>query len=206
MNLTGLGFAMIKVFWGPEIKKDYAQLWQRCIPSALGMKYGNQIASKIRSNKFRYDQIEKLTKVPWWFVGCLHQMEASLSFAKHLHNGDPLTARTKQVPAGRPVLGNPPFSWETSAIDAIKLKKLDQVTDWSIEHVLYLIEGFNGYGYRQYHPTVKTPYIWSMTNNYTKGKYVADNKYNPEAVSQQCGVACFLKALDIFTPTGELKK
>ena len=32
--------------------------------------------------------------------------------------------------------------------------------------------GFNGWGYRLYHPNVKTPYLWSYTDKYSKGKYI----------------------------------
>jgi len=39
------------------------------------------------------------------------------SFKLHLHNGDPLTARTVNVPKGRPKTGQPPFAWGISAKD-----------------------------------------------------------------------------------------
>ena len=194
---------MIDVVWGPQLRADYESLWKACKVSALGEKYGKQIADKILANKTRYQKIQASTGVPWWFIGCLHNMEAGLSFAKHLHNGDPLTARTVQVPKGRPLVGNPPFTWEQSANDAIHLKSLHLIKDWSIAHALFLLEGFNGYGYRQYHPTVKSPYLWSMTSNYSKGKYVADGKWSSTAVSQQCGIACILKALKVFDEDGK---
>jgi lysozyme family protein len=40
-----------------------------------------------------------------------------------------------------------------------------------------------------------TPYLWSFSNNYEKGKFVADGHYDPEAVSKQCGAALMLKAI-----------
>jgi lysozyme family protein len=85
-------------------------------------------------------------------------MAASLNFNRHLHNGDPLTARTVQVPAGRPKTGEPPFTWEESATDALMLEKLDQWEDWSVPGTLYKLEQYNGWGYRLAHPDVKSPY------------------------------------------------
>ena len=67
----------------------------------------------------RYASVSAQTGVPWWVIGLIHMMEAGQSFRCHLHNGDPLTARTVQVPAGRPKTGQPPFIWEESAADAL---------------------------------------------------------------------------------------
>lgn len=197
---------MIPVVWGNALAADYKELWKQSVVSALGLKYGKADALKILANRSKYEEIQKLTGVPWWFIGVIHKMEAGLRFDRHLHNGDPLTARTKMVPAGRPLAmpasGHFPYTWQESALDALKLKSLDKNKDWSIAHALFLLEGYNGYGYRQYHPTVKSPYLWSMTSVYKKGKYVADGKWSSEAVSQQCGIACILKELKIFDANG----
>ncbi len=97
-------------------------------------------------------------------------MEASQNFTRHLHNGDPLTARTRQVPAGRPRTGNPPFTWEASATDALTLDGFNSWTDWTVAGALFKLERFNGSGYRLYHPQVKSPYLWSFSNHYTEGQ------------------------------------
>ena len=52
---------------------------------------------------------------PWFFLGVIHAMESRFNFERHLHNGDPLSARTVRVPKGFPKAGNPPFTWEVSA-------------------------------------------------------------------------------------------
>src|SRR2546423_191902 len=69
----------------------------------------------------RYKVIEATTGVPAHVVGLIHQMEAGGRFTGHLHNGDPLSACTVQVPAGRPLTGGPSFTWEESAIDALTM-------------------------------------------------------------------------------------
>ncbi|HXH11875.1 MAG TPA: hypothetical protein VNP04_19190 [Alphaproteobacteria bacterium] len=131
--------------------------------------------------------------VPWAMIGVIHAMECGFNFAGHLHNGDPLTGRTKNVPRNRPQTGTPPFAWEDSAVDALTVDGSVGVTDWSIPHMLYLLEKYNGFGYRR--KGLPTPYLWSFSTLYEKGKYVADGRFDPEAVSKQCGAAVMLHAL-----------
>ena len=50
-----------------------------------------------------------------------------------------------------------------------------------------------GFGYRS--RDVATPYLWSYSQHYTKGRFVADHVFNPNAVSKQAGAAVLLKAL-----------
>ena len=130
-------------------------------------------------------------------VGIIHSLEAGGDFTRHLHNGDPLTARTTHVPAGRPKTGKPPFTWEQSAIDALRGQGLAAWKDWSVPGTLFQLEGYNGFGYRDHHPDVPSPYLWSCSNHYTRGKYVADGRFSPTAVSQQVGAALLLKQLSV---------
>jgi lysozyme family protein len=134
-----------------------------------------------------------LNGIPWMFIGVIHGMEGGFNFAAHLHNGDPLMARTVHVPAGRPMAGSPPFTWRQSAVDALTLKGFHEVGDWSIPRMLHLLEKYNGFGYRM--RRAPTPYLWSFSNLYEKGKFVQDGRYDPEAVSKQCGAALMLKAV-----------
>jgi lysozyme family protein len=143
----------------------------------------------------RYQAVSGRTGVPAPVVGILHVLEAGGDFTRHLHNGDPLSARTVRVPAGRPVFGTPPFSWEDSAVDALRLKKLDQWTDWSVSGIAYVLEGYNGFGYRNRRPEALSPYLWSFTTCYTSGKFVVDHVYDPMAVSRQCGGMALLRAM-----------
>jgi hypothetical protein len=122
-------------------------------------------------------------------------LESSLNFTRHLHNGDPLANRTVRVPGGRPRTGTPPFTWEESAIDAISMKKLGARTDWSLAGTLFQLEAYNGWGYRRFHPHVLSPYLWSFSNHYISGKYVADGRWSESAVSQQCGAAVLLRRM-----------
>ena len=148
----------------------------------------------IQRNKSRYQQIEADTGVPWFWVGITHGLEASFNFSKHLHNGDPLSGRTFQVPAGRPKTGKPPFTWEFSATDAIVYKGYDAWKNWDLPSLLaYSFEKYNGFGYRSSQININSPYLWSFSNHYTKGKYTADGYYDPKAGSEQAGAMVILK-------------
>lgn len=178
-----------------ELKSEYATLWQTMTIRASRIKTVRASAKKILDNKDRYEAIQALTGAPWYFVGIIHKMEGNCDFSTHLHNGDPLTGRTKLVPRGRPKIGNPPFTWEVSAKDALEMKGVASIKDWSIERICYELERYNGFGYRNYHPNTLSPYLWSFTDHYSRGKYVSDGKWSPTAVSSQSGACALLKVL-----------
>jgi lysozyme family protein len=153
------------------------------------------------NSRARYEQVASITGVPWYFIGVTHGLEASFNFRAHLHNGDfPLSRRTRQVPSGRPRVWLPPDDWASSARDALALLGFTGQKDWSLSRTLYRLEAYNGLGYRSY--GVPTPYLWSFSNHYARGKFVADGKWNANARSQQCGAAVMLKLLD---DAGEIK-
>lgn len=152
----------------------------------------NKKVALLKSNKKRYQTVSDMTGVPWEFIALTHLRESGGDFTKHLHNGDPLTKRTRQVPRGRPK-GNPPFTFEESAVDALEYQGLTKITDWSLEHMIYLLEAYNGFGYRG--RGKPSPYLWSGTNHYVKGKYVKDGVYNANYVDKQVGLVPVLVAL-----------
>jgi lysozyme family protein len=176
-------------------RKRYQLLYASCLIRPARRAAVDQLVQRITANKARYDKVGKALGIPWYVVGIIHSLEASGDFTRHLHNGDPLTARTTHVPAGRPKTGKPPFTWEQSAIDALRYQGLASWKDWSVPGTLYQLEAYNGFGYRDHHPNVPSPYLWSFSNHYTKGKYVADGRFSPSAVSQQVGAAVLLKRL-----------
>ncbi len=186
---------MAKVDLTDALRAQYRELFDSCDIKPAKLAEVDRLVDKIAENRLRYEKVASALRIPWFFVAAVHCMEASMRFDRHLHNGDPLTARTVQVPAGRPLVWNPPNDWESSADDALRLRKLDKVTDWSLSSLLYQLEGYNGFGYRRFHPDVLTPYLWSFSNHYTMGKYVADGTWDPNAVSKQCGCAVLLRRM-----------
>lgn len=182
-----------------DIKDDYTRLLKVVKIKKSWLSGFQRIAQKARDNQHRYEDISNRLGglIPWQFIAAIHNLESGMNFNKHLHNGDPLTRRTRRVPAGRPKSGKPPFTWEESAEDALRMKGLHEITDWSWERICYELERYNGFGYRMYHPGTLSPYLWSGTNLYTKGKYVADGKWSSTAVSKQAGAIGILKLLMI---------
>lgn len=177
------------------LQDEYSQLWARMAIRSSFKSALEASARKIIANREKYTNVSGMTNVPWYVIGLIHQMEAGCSFSCHLHNGDSLARRTVNVPANRPATGNGPFKWESSACDALLMKRLDAVKDWTVERIAYELERYNGFGYRHYHKDVLTPYLWSGTTHYSRGKYVADGKWNSSAVSGQTGAMALLKTL-----------
>lgn len=175
-----------------DLRQQYQTLFGGCVVNSARVGTIQSIISKIMPNQARYQSVAAPLGIPWFFVAVVHNLECSLNFNCHLHNGDPLTARTVQVPAGRPPNGQPPFTWEESATDALTFQGFAGKSDWSLPAMLYRLEGYNGYGYHSQTPPVNSPYLWSFSNLYSKGKYVADHVFDPNAVSQQCGSAVIL--------------
>jgi lysozyme family protein len=175
--------------------ENYRQLWGAMTIQPEWQKSATAIAQKIIAHQARYAAAVSATKVPWWFVAVLHTMECSLRFDQHLHNGDPLTARTTRIPSNRPPSGAPPFTWEASARDAIACQRLDAITDWSLESALFHWHRYNGINNEYKRRGIPTPYLWSGSQHYRKGKYVADGMFNADAVSAQVGAAVLLRSL-----------
>lgn len=175
------------------LKNEYQHLFDTCTIKPARYKAVDNCVQAISRSRTIYEPIAAATGVPWYVVGIIHKMECDCDFKKHLHNGDPLTARTIQVPKGYPKSGNPPFSFYDSAVDALKLTGVTKWTDWSIGGTLYFFEKYNGFGYRS--KGIYTPYLWSFSNHYSKGKFIKDGLYDPEAVSAQVGTAVILRRM-----------
>jgi lysozyme family protein len=154
----------------------------------------NNLVARIVSNKARYEVVQKHLGTPWYIVAAIHYRECALSFNHHLHNGDPLSKRTVHVPAGRPATHEGPFNWEESAIDALQDRKFSR--DQDLGDILDEMEKYNGLGYKR--KGLPSPYVWSWTDQYKKGKYVSDGKFDPDFVDQQCGVAPLIVELQKF--------
>lgn len=155
-------------------------------------------ARRIVAFKPTYDAIVAGTKIPWYFIAIIHYRESTNNFNRHLHNGDPLTAKTVLFPANRPSF--PPangkrYTFEESAKDLIQLKGYDDIPVWSMPRLLFEFERNNGFGYRRLKVPIHSPYLWSGTMYYKRGKFVADGRYSATAIDKQLGCAVLLKYL-----------
>lgn len=178
-----------------ELRAEYQRLFDTLKIRSERIQPTRAIAQKILDNWARYEAVAAGTAIPWWAVALVHRMEGGGDFGLHFHNGDSLKARTVRYPAGRPVAGDPPFTFEESAVDSIRFQHWDKWSDWTLPGALYKLESYNGMGYRKHHPDVLSPYLWSGSNHYTRGKYTADGRFDPKAISKQIGAAVILKEL-----------
>lgn len=194
----------------PRTKAEYVKKFKNMVIREKWFNQADKIVDRIidPDNAKRYREVERRSTVPWWYVGLLHLMETSFNFDKHIHNGDPLSAQTVNVPEGRPPLWTAGMTWEDSAVDALtEVKNLDEVTDWSLGSILLMMEKWNGLGYRKY--GVYSPFLWSGSTYYEKGKYVRDGVFDSEQVSDQCGIAIVLKRMEdhkVFGISGTAKR
>lgn len=174
----------------------YQDLWNNMV---IG-KASQVIEEAKRINKYRkqFELAVYGTKVPWQFAGIIYYREDGLKFRGHPHNGDSLRRRTVNVPVGRPVKspGNPDgYTFMESFADLIMMKKWNQVPVWTMPALLYYFESNNGFGYRRLKRPILSPYVWSGTEYYRSGKYVADGRYDALCVDEQMGAAPLLRYL-----------
>lgn len=167
--------------------------WQKAEVRAINAIALDKASATYLRNEGRYSALATQSGVPSSIIFVLHGRESSWDFSKHLHNGDSLQHRTWQVPAGRPPTGNPPFTFEESALDALAYDHMAGTWWKKLGDGLQKLESFNGLGYQKYHKDVPSPYLWAGTNLYQKGKYVADGKWSSEAVDKQLGVAAIMR-------------
>jgi len=85
-----------------SLAKEYSLLYESCLIRPKRKAAIGQVVRRLTSNQARYEKVAKALKMPWYVVAVIHQLEAGGDFTRHLHNGDPLSARTTHVPAGRP--------------------------------------------------------------------------------------------------------
>jgi lysozyme family protein len=139
--------------------------------------------------------------VPWWFIAVVSEREYSgpPHWDKQLGQGDPLAHVSVHDPRGRgPFLDHPGDStpgndaWTRGCLDALIecAPYAAKWEDWSIGGVLTLWEEYNGLGYAA--RGVPSAYVWSGTDQYTSGKYVADHVYRASAIDVQEGCAGIL--------------
>lgn len=177
-----------------NLQEKNKERWDKMkISSAKGPTF-KAVADRLIFHKPRYEAVSNALKskgynIPWEFIAVAHNRESNGDFKTYLGNGQPLSKKTTIVPKGRG-----PFStWEEGAIDALLNAPpyAAKNKDWSIGGTLTKLEEYNGLGYaRMGQPS---PYLWAGTDQYVKGKYVADGKYDPNHVDTQLGVAGLLK-------------
>ena len=126
-----------------------------------------------------------------------HEREAGQRWDRQLGQGDPLNQVSIHVPKGR----GPFNTWEDGAVDALMSCSpfASRNKDWGIGGTLAMLEQYNGLGYAA--KGLPSPYIWSGTDQYRSGKYVADHVFDPGVVDRQLGCAGLIMAMMQIDPT-----
>lgn len=142
--------------------------------------------------------------IPWYVIALIHYIECGFDFSKHLFNGDTLSDYTHKFPPGYPHVNHkPPFTFEESAVNALKYEGFNKLDHWNVPVILKNLEKYNGFGYEMYQ-NMNSPYLWSGSDIYKKGKYVEVKKngvwktqFNANDISSQIGTAVILKRMEL---------
>jgi lysozyme family protein len=178
------------------VRREYEDRFKAMKIKPDKVAYIDQRVDRLLKVRPRYEAMAKETGVPWFVIAVIDHMESGGGCIAHLHNGDSLKARTKNVPKGRPLVGSPPFTWDESARDALAYDGLTKWKDWSVAGICYKLEGFNGFGYRK--RGKPSPYLYSFATLPGwdgRGKFIRDGVYSASAVSDQIGAVVLLKRM-----------
>lgn len=152
----------------------------------------------------------ELTPVPWWFIAVVSEREygGPPHWDKQLGQGDPLNQISHNVPKGMgPYLGHPNDitpghdAWTRCCLDVL-INSEPFAAKWKLwtpGGFLTLWEEYNGLGYAQM--GVPSAYVWSGTDQYTSGKYIADHVYRSNVVDVQEGCAGILAMMIAIDPS-----
>lgn len=175
------------------LKKSNDLRWKQAKITRDGFDW---VAKRLYSTKIRYQGVAAQTGVPWFVIAVIHERESSQNFSRSLAQGDPWDKISTHVPKGRGPFPN----WEAAAVDALAICPpfAARWKDWSPGGTMTLLEQYNGLGYAN--KGLPSPYVWAGTDQYVKGKYVADGVFDPNAIDKQLGCAGLILAMQKLDP------
>jgi lysozyme family protein len=175
----------------PSLTQSNEDRWSAAAVRPSQAKSFTSVAKRLVAGKSRYQGLEAATGVPWFVISVIHEREASQRWDRSIAQGDPWNRVSIHVPRGR----GPFRSFEDAAVDALVncAPFAAKWTDFSAGGTLTLLEHYNGLGY--YKRGLPSPYIWAGTNQYSRGKYTSDGKFDPNQVDSQLGCAGLIMAM-----------
>ena len=155
-------------------------------------------------------QVAGFQAVPWWVIAVISEREygGPPRWDCQLGQGDPLHQASTHDPAGRgPFLDHPGDTtpgndaWTRCCLDALIdcAPHAAKWTDWSAGGTMTILEEYNGLGYAAH--GVPSAYVWSGTDQYVSGKYVADHVYRNDVVDVQEGCAPIIARMMALDPS-----
>lgn len=144
----------------------------------------------------RYESVAAKTGVPAKLIAAIHYREGSMRWDTYLHQGDPLGKKAIHHPSNIPIF----YKWEDAAVHALNQKKgirdsmgMDETTE-DAEAIATYAEAYNGLGY--YNKGRTSAYVYSGTDAYKGGRYVADGVYDSRSWDRRVGIVALTGALD----------
>jgi lysozyme family protein len=179
-----------------DMQKGYAAMWSSSTQLADRVSSNSKAAQTITSEValLHYRAASKTSGVPAGLIAALNYRESGGLFTRYLGNGDPLSRKSTNVPAGR----GPFATWELGAADA--LAGIEKPADgrWTIEFALYIAEVYNGRGYIAHGEN--SPYVWAGTNYEQRGMFTTDHGFDASAFDARAGVAALFLAFQSVAP------
>jgi len=177
-----------------SLKNEYERNWANLEIRPGRHADATGVARKAINGKATYQQIERLTGVPWYFTALCHYRESNFDFDTYLGNGETLHRTTTLVPKGR----GPFATFVDGAVDAFRVENFIGAQDWGIARMLFRLEAFNGFGYHA--KGVNSPYLYGGSTLYgppeaKAGKFVRDHVFYTNHVDSQLGTAVILHAM-----------
>ena len=142
-----------------------------------------------------YQRESAATGVPAALLAALDERESGANLSRALGQGDRWDQVSTHVPKG-----HGPFTSKVEAdIHYIRYDHLDDNSaPWSWPYVCWKGEAWNGFGPRG--KGIHTGYLWAGTNHYSRGKYVADGKWDAAFVDKQLGIIPVMKRIIEYRP------
>lgn len=151
-----------------------------------------------------------LRSVPWWFIAIISEREygGPPHWDKQLGQGDPLDQKSIHEPMGMgPYLSHPSDitpgfdAWTRCCVDVLvnTAPFAAKWTNWTIGGILTLFEEYNGLGYAL--RGLSSAYVWSGSDQYSSGKFVADHVFDSNVVDVQLGCAGILRLMMMIDPS-----
>ncbi len=177
------------------VTQQYRDLWKTCEIRPKHAREVDQLVDRIVANKKRYKKAGNARGVPWHLVGVIHMLEGSGKFHTHLHKGDPLTARTANIPAGRPKTGMPPVhvgGKRRRCARARRPEPLDELVGAGNALRARAVQRLRLPEIRHRH---SQPLPLELLEPPHAGRFIKDRVFSPTTVSRQCGAAVLLKRM-----------
>lgn len=169
-----------------SLESDYQHRLEVMKPTKL--RAAKATAARLLKNRDRFLALQAQCGVPALWVMPVWDRE-NPNFNTYLGNGDALSKPTRHVPVGR----GPFDSWEAGATDALTFDHVTQCPVWDWEHACWEWEKYNGFGVREHGRA--SGYLWSGTDQYVGGKYVADGVWSRGTWDTQLGCIIVAKAI-----------